>query len=250
VVAIGVGVTVSGAVLTGDLSRPWQGSSLGLGYALIDIGLGAIIVFVFLDALVTRQKTVSEASEREKEQAIWNPVRKQVNGLVSTCLSEILADIVLITNSSQVVSVPFDASQDEIMRLQNQETLKELKRLAVDKSTLVSNLETGPASLLDGGYKKLFLEQGRRLGNLQNRYWSRFLDPQCVALLIDLEQQLYQLDTKIAIVKRERQADENGTLQPISRAVATINIDQLYEILQHIVTLLVDGLDKGLVKFG
>ncbi len=55
---------------------------------------------------------------------------------------------------------------------------------------------------------------------------------------------------KIAIVKREREAERNGILQAISRAVATINVEQFYEILRHIMTLLADGVDKGLVRMG
>jgi len=125
---------------------------------------------------------------------------------------------------------------------------QELKRLAANKSALALGLSAAPVNLLDGECKKSFLERARSLGNLQNRYWSRFLDPQCVVLLIGLEQLLTQLDTKIVIVKREREAERNGTLKPISRELAKINIDQLYEILQQIMRLLADGVDQNLIK--
>ncbi len=248
VAAVGVIAAAGGVLLTGDLGRPWQGYSQGFGYALVDVGLGAIVVFVLLDTLLTRQKTIEEEAQKKKEEEIWNPVRDQVNGLVKTELTETLADFILVTNASQVVWVTPGSTPEETHRLQNQAALEELKRLAGNNSALRSNVAAAVQSLPDGQYNLLFLERGRRLGDLQNRYWSRFLPPQHVALLVDLEQLLYRLDTKIAIVKREREAQQNGTLQPIPQMVAKVNDDQLYEILQRILQLLVNGVDKNLVE--
>jgi hypothetical protein len=62
-----------------------------------------------------------------------------------------------------------------------------MEQMAEDRKLLTTRVEQATLSLLDGQYCDLFLQRAQRLGSLQVRYWSHFLEPETVAYLIDLE---------------------------------------------------------------
>jgi hypothetical protein len=240
---IGLAVAIVGAIISGDFVKPWVGPYFpGLGYALVDVGLGAFLVFIFIERLLSRERSIVQ----DRERRLWDTVREKVEKLVSAELAGITSEIINVTNASQVTMANLDATNEQLEEQERNATLKEMQKMAEDAGLLRTSIGQAALSLLDGQYGELFLQRAERLGNLQLRYWSHFLEPKTVAYLIDLEQSLRTLDLHTRIVARQRQSKtQQGTL---AAKLSEMYVDEVYNDVKEILGLIVKGVRENLVK--
>lgn len=241
----GIVLAVLGFLYTGDYPKLAAFSNLpGLGYALVDVGLGAVAVFILIDSLLLRQRRI----DQQKDAKFWEKVGSRVNELLKGELMGIVADVTLATNASPVISAPIDATSDQLAALEKEATLKVMERMASDIDFLKENVQQAAMNILNGEFGNLFSERAKRLGDLQMRYWSRFLSPVQVSMLIDLEQLLSNLDTHIAIVKKDRQRARETKPAELAHKLSSIYVDEVYKDLQNILKLLVNGIHEGSIE--
>jgi hypothetical protein len=241
-------VATFGLVLSGDIPSPWPGFRFpGIGYSLLDVGLGAVLVFVLIDTLLLRERRRLQ----KKEDELWSAVRGKVDKLV---ISELDIITRAIMNATGVIPWGFQplGSPSEMAEQRKDSMLRELDRLSDDEVLLRERMKSNPYNLFDWEYGKFFAEKADALGSLQVRYWSRFLEQDVVGFLIDLEQELRRLDLRLGIVKRDKRELESMK-KPEKAGVLTIFASDeaaVYEGLQEILRLLSFGVRKDLIRFG
>lgn len=200
---IGVAFAAGGLLITGDFWKPWPGIWYfpGLGYALVDVGLGAFLVFIFVERLLSRErKRVHDRDERR-----WDAVSDRVNKLIATELAEIATEMINATNPLQGGFADPDATNEQIREQARNTTLREMERMTDDDELLHTRVEQATQNILDRPHGDLYFQRAEEIGNLQQRDWSRFLPPRKLTYLIDLEQALKTLDIHTRITARERE---------------------------------------------
>ena len=228
-VSIGILIAFFGIILTGDFITPWVGYyNKELGYTLVDVGLSGFVVFIFIDTLLFRNK-----------RRVWKDIHVQMKALVETELNGITTDVMMITGVRAVAIEKMGESVSDTTDLYRKSALADMENLASDMKKLRARV---PKELFDGAYGEIFAQRAKRLQQLQLSYWSEFLDPRQVALMINLEQLLDSLDTQLAIVVKQRQAKD-----ALSKGFAELYEDAVYEDLQRLLATLARGCHEGLI---
>lgn len=240
---LGVALAAFGLLITGDFGKPWSGAySPGLGYAFVDVGLGALLVFIFVERLLSRERKLVQ----DRERRLWDAVRDKVNKLIETELAGIASEMINATNASQPGMADPETTNEQIEEQSRNATFNEMEKMSEDGELLRTRAEQAALNILDRQYGDLFVQRAERLGDLQRRYWSHFLNPKTVAYLIDLEQALETLDIHTRITARERQNPRRrGSLE---EALAGMYDHEVYNDLQTILKLIVQGVHENLVK--
>lgn len=240
--ALGVVLAGVGVLITGDFVKLWPGTWYfqGLGYALVDVGLSAFLVFIFVEELLSRDRRLS----REREAARWDAVRDRVNRLIETTLSGIAAETINATNPIQSGFADPEATNEQILEKARNSILNELEKMTEDTALLRNRVERAATNILDRPHGDLYAQRAGKLGNLQQRYWSHFLNPQTVAYLIDLEEALETLDLHTKITARERQHPAKaGSLEEALRETGMYD-QKVYRDLQTILKLITQGVHE------
>jgi hypothetical protein len=233
--SMGALAVIVGLTVTGDFVRPWVGYyNPGLGYTFVDVGFGAFIVFIFIDRLLLRER-------RE----YWKEVGAKARNLVKTELMGIVADVLSVTMVSRPSFAPVDATNEELLQLEKEATLKGMETQANDLQVLRDSVSE---DFLDGKYGEIFSTRAKRLADLQLRYWSNFLEPKLVALMIDIEQLLDILDTHIKIVAKDREQERATTSSELSKRLAAMYVEEVYKDLQNLMKKLLAGIQENLIE--
>jgi len=143
------------------------------------------------------------------------------------------------------ISIPHGLSREEERRLFVDAHLKEARRLSVNLDAL---RERGMPNIAFG--RGLFGRRAESLASFQNRYWSRLLEPQLVAYLIDLEGKLRLVDTCLDIYLNYLNLPQPNLpegVQSLRDFEVASSQQSLLEAMQQLLVLVVDGIDKGLV---
>jgi hypothetical protein len=241
---LGTALAVFGLLITGDFGKPWSGMWYfpGLGYALFDVGLGALLIFIFVERLLSMERKLVQDRERRR----WDAIRDKVKKLIAAELSGIASEMINATNASQPAMAGPDATNEQIEEQARRATFKEMEKMSEDRELLRANAEQAALSILDRQYGDLFAQRAERLGDLQLRYWSHFLDPKTVAYLVDLEQALETLDIHTKITQRERQ--HPARKRSIEEALTGMYDQEVYRDLQTILKLIVEGVHENLIE--
>jgi hypothetical protein len=234
---LGASIVILGLLVTGDFAKPWTGwpgYNSALGYTFADVGLGAFIVYIFIDTLLLREKRQH-----------WKEVGVRARKLVKTELMGILVDVIFSTNLTRGSFGSNSASEEELLRAEKEATVKAMENQANDLSAIRDSVSE---DLLDGKHGDIFSLRAKRLGNLQLRYWSNFLEPKLVALMMDLEQLLDVLDTHIKIVAQDRVRERSRTPSILSKQLSLMYVEQVYKDLQPLLRKLLEGVNENLIE--
>jgi hypothetical protein len=234
---LGAFTVIVGLLLTGDFAKPWvgwPGYNPGLGYTIIDVGLGAFLVYIFIETLLLR--------ERRQH---WKEVEVRARKLVKTQLMGILADVISATNLTRTSFASIDASKEEISGAEKEATVRAMEQQASDLQAIRDSVSE---DVLDGKYGDIFSSRAKRLGDLQARYWSDFLEPRLVALLIDLEELLDISDMHIKIVAQDRERARSTPPSDLSKQLADLYVEEVYKDLQNLLKKLLEGVKENLIE--
>jgi hypothetical protein len=224
----------------------WQGFPFpGIGYSLLDVGLGAVVVFVLIDTLLLRERRRLQ----EKEDELWSAVRDKVDKLVASELTSITHAIFGATGLHPW-GFQRPASESEMTKERKGSALQELSRFLDDEELLPRRMKSSHLNPFDWDYGKFFAEKADALGSLQVRYWSRFLEQDLVSFLIDLEQELRKLDLHLAIVRSDKDELKKMKKPEKAGALAIFAWDKgvVYDCLQEILRLLSYGIQEDLIR--
>jgi hypothetical protein len=240
---IGIALSAFGLLITGDFGRPWAGSWYfpGVGYALLDVGLGALLVFGFVEKLLSRERKLAY----ERDTARWNAVKDKVMKLISAELNGIATEIINATNPLQGGFSDPDATNEQILEQTRNTILKQLEVMAEDDTLLRTRVAQASPNILDRPHGDLYAQRAQKVGTLQARYWSPFLEPKMVSYLIDIEQALENLDIHTRITHGERQRPTGeGTLE---EALTGWYDQAVYRDLQTLLRLIIQGAHENLI---
>jgi hypothetical protein len=140
---------------------------------------------------------------------------------------------------------PIDATNEELSRLEKEATLKGMETQANDLQVLRDSVSE---DFLDGKYGEIFSTRAKRLGDLQLRYWSNFLEAKLVALMIDIEQLLDILDVHIKIVAKDRERERAMASSDLSKRLAAMYVEEVYKDLQNLMKKLLAGIRENLIE--
>lgn len=136
------------------------------------------------------------AEERKR----WRRISDKVQDLLSDELSAIFSDLSLILISPKVFSIEAETPEQEIKEIQQKTEeyqMSELERLASGDLEDVKQLLVKEKNLLEGKYGRLFEKRSDNLSDIELKY-GKFLEPEKLRLVIDLERLLKSLHGNIA----------------------------------------------------
>jgi hypothetical protein len=248
---VGIGIAAGGLVVSGDLFDLFkiQGipRSPGIGYSLLDVGLGAVIVYVLIDILFLRERRAIQ----KQENRLWNTVEKKVRDLVMSELVAVTDGILNATNAHTVIMQQLNKSAEELKKERRDKTLEQIDLMSRDGDVLRERVKSNPYSPFEWNYGEFFAERADALGSLQVRYWSRFLSPDIVGFLIDLEQQLRKLDVHVKRARSDQEElkqMEKSAEKGMAIAIMGWDVDLVYDDLQGILGLLSSGIQRNLIE--
>jgi len=212
-------VVAIGIILVADLPH-MLGSSFSMreaGYTAFSLGAEIILFTLIIDQLLLR-------GERKQ----WEKVQDTVIDLIKTELTKTFFDV------ADLLGLIADLRKDT--RLDTQFAAK-MKRLAEDRSELGKIVD--PMLARADGVSAFSLLSGRakKLGDLQDRYSFRFLKPELLKTMIDLERTLETVSSDASI------ASKVGMFDQIYRNLFFYHLRELLE-------LLVQAVDKGWIEMG
>lgn len=170
-----------------------------IGFTLISIGGDVIVTYVVIDNLLLRE-------DRNK----WKNVQLKVENLVQMELNGILSDIMLVSGANNItLTYPVDLTPEEERKYFDREHLKRLRQLSSDLELLGQSAQGTHIDFLGGATGDLFTSRADHLGQLQIRYWTKFLRPTELGFIIELETKLRDLDMDISIAKNIPSTQQN-----------------------------------------
>ena len=203
-----------------------------LGYTFLEWAGDVILVYLIIDILLLRD-------DRRR----WNDVKDRVLDLVRGELTGILIDVNSVTGAGIApITLPRNASEEEEKTAYNKAILKEMKELSTDLDLLKKEVDP---HLLRGDFGTLFSDRAKSLGDLQLKYWSKFLEPRQMALIIDLQRLLESLDTHISITKKYKQW---GKKSELSKWTGETFERLVYNDLANLLTVLSQNIDMGMIE--
>ncbi len=233
IACIVIAIAIAGLLVTGDVTGPLGGfRNQNLGYMFLAWAGDIFLVYMVIDILLLKD-------ERQR----WKIVKDRAAQLVNRELTGILADVNLVTKASLVVvTLPADVTENEERTAVGKATLQRMKELSTDLDLLKKTVDP---LLLKGSYGALFSERAKGLGDLQLKYWSKFLEPEQMALIIDLQSQLESLDTHVSItVKYTGWAQQSE----LSKSTAKLYEEYVYRDLQTLLKIMSENIDKGMIE--
>ncbi len=202
-----------------------------LGYNFIAWGGDIFLVYGIIDVLLLRD-------ERNR----WRTVKSRVLALVRTNLTDTLDDVNLVTKAAFVTThFPPQATREQQIEAMRQAILEKMRRLATDSTYL--STEVDPA-LMSGSLNAFFVEKAKRLSDLEVKYWSKFLEPTQMALIIDLESCLDSLNTHITIASKYLQVENPSEGSQQTRRYYE---GFVYEDLGQLLQLLSNGVENDMI---
>ncbi|MGD1055226.1 MAG: hypothetical protein ABR867_03985 [Nitrososphaerales archaeon] len=227
-------VAVLGFVLIFVIGVPLLLVSSQWGFTFISWGGGILLTYLVVDVLLLQQ-----------DRANWKAVEEKVRSVIRSELQGIRIDVTLFTGAQDVVvSFPAEATREEEEHLLASEQLREARRLVADIAALKQRVN--PLFFQAGS---LFESRADKLASLQNRYWSRLLEPELMGYLIDLEGKLRLVGTCLAMYNKYSEAPgpTDEALKPLRMFEIDSSKEALYQSLQQLLALVVDGIDRGIV---
>jgi hypothetical protein len=194
------------------------------GFVFVSIGADIIVTYLVIDQLLLHE-----------ERNAWKAVEDKVNQMIQTELETVFIHLGLITGAIGSLS-PGQNQQDELF--------DEMKKLAEP-----SNLATLESNLVHMGLFKqpddlsvvnALSISARRLGELQLRFSVKFLDPELMHFIIDLENYLLNIDKQITLGRAIINWGVTSTPSVFERGVA--------RTLQSLIKLFGQGIDNDLFK--
>ena len=205
--------------------------SQNLGYVMVGWTGDIVLVYFVVDTVLLRD-------ERNR----WKVVKDKVRKLVDSELTGIVADVSLVTAAShEVVTLPVDSTGEEEVTALRHGQLEKMTQLSRDIGTLRQSVDT---HLFQGGYGSLFAHRAQNLDDLQLKYWAKFLEPEQMALIIDLQRLLESLDSDVRIVLKYEAAPNTSNL---SKAMAKVYENYGYGTLKELMSLLVENVEQGMI---
>jgi len=221
-----------GLLISGDVTGPlnWFHNQ-NLGYSLLGWTGDIVLVYFIVDTLLLKE-------ERHR----WESVKDKVEKLVDAELTGILIDVNMVTGANvAVVTLPPDSTKREEVAALRKATLEKMKELIDDPDILRKEVDP---HLLRGDYGTLFANRARRLGDLQLKYWSKFLEPKQMALIIDLQRLLESLDTHIGIVVKY---EKWGRDSELSKLTAREHEGYAFDTIKALLVILVENVELGMI---
>jgi hypothetical protein len=232
IACIVIAMLALGALVSGDITGPINGfHNQSLGYTILG-WTGEIVLLGFVvDTLLLRD-------ERRR----WQSVKDKVAKLIDSELTGILIDVNMVTGAGvAVVTLPGNSTEQEEFSELRKATLQKMKELIDDPAILRKEVDP---HLFRGDYGTLFASRARHLGDLQLKYWSKFLEPEQMGLIIDLERLLRSLDTHIGIVVKY---DKWGQTSELSKLTAREHEGYACDTLKALLALLVENVEAGTI---
>jgi len=183
------------------------------GHTLLSLGADVFLVYIVVEVLLLRD-----------ERRYWNSVQGKVKDLIDGEFLLLFTDLALLFPRM----LRFLSSSEN----PGEEILTEMRNLMGNRSELEKAVDP---DLFKGGYSQVFSDRGRSLGNLQLRYSFRFLEPELVSVMIDLENVFKDLSSSVSAVAN------NPFHERDLRSFVFFNMEQLLRVL-------VQAVDAGVVK--
>jgi len=233
IVTIVLVMILFGLAITGDIVGPICGfRNQDLGYMILAWSGDIFFVYLVIDLLLLRE-----------ERLRWRDVKDKVLELVKSELTGILTEVNLVTHAAFAATwVQEGATTDEMKASFKKAVLQRMKDLSQDNERLKAEADM---SLLKGAYGTLFSDRAKRLGDLQLRYWSKFLEPEQMALIIDLQGCLESLHTHVLIASKYVQLSQQSESVDWT---AEMYKDRVYKDLQSLLRMLSESVDKGMIE--
>jgi len=196
------------------------------GFTLISIGVDIAVTYLIIDQLLLSD-----------ERRTWKVVEEQAHELIASELSRVFLCLGVVTGIINSLA-PGEHREKEL--------LEEMRKLAepANISVLQNNLArlklfqaVLPAAVPEV-INSLTREYAERLGELQLRYSSRFLDPKLVRLMADVENHLRHLGIIISELRSVLTLSEE---LDTSAYEATIAKDDIQPLLKAFVDAVDDG---------
>jgi hypothetical protein len=206
----------------------------GWGFQFVGWGGGILLTYLVVDVLLLHQDRVN-----------WSQVGDRVRSDIRSELRGVRIDVTLLSGAQDiVVSLPANASREEESRLFAEAQMVEARRLAGDLGAMREKLS--PAIEQAGA---LFKSRADHLASFQSRYWSRLLEPALMGYLIELEGKLRFVDTSLSIYLKYKTAPAptDNTMEPLREYLIGSSKEALVESVQQLLTLVLEGVNKGFV---
>ena len=216
---IAVLLAVIGIVLVGDSSRILAPgfSAREAGYMAFSFAAEIVLFALIIDQLLLR-------GERRQ----WKKVEDTVIDLIKTELTKTFFDV------ADLLGLIADLRKDA--RLDTQFAAK-MKRLADDRSELEKIIDPKLAGIDGASAFSLFSRRAKKLGDMQVRYSFRFLNPELLKTMIDLEKTLETVHSDASIVSKR------GMFGQTYR-------NMLFSHLRELLELLVQAVNHGWIEMG
>jgi hypothetical protein len=206
----------------------WNGLSLSdWGYTMFSLGADIALVYLLIDVLVLR-------NERET----WRAVETETMMLIRADLLGLLLHVAALVGAIRPRD-PDSTAESMLaeMRLLSHEENRDELRKRMDEwlfGALPEDSDRDPTFAMS--VASTITDYPRRLGNLPLRCPRKFLDPALVALMIELENDLEELNKDILI------AGKVG-LNRFAQIYRTVAVS----VMRRLLETLVNGVDKGMV---
>ena len=193
-----------------------------------------LYTYLIVDVLLLRQ-----------DRSNWKVVEQKVRSSIRAELIGIRNDVTFLSGAQDIVLVfPSGATREQEERFVTREHLKEARRLS-------GNLEAVRQKGLErlNGVKDLFDYRADKIASFQLRYWSRLLEPELMAFLIDLEDKLRRVQLSLDLLRKYKSFPEPSErwAKDLQGFQISSSQETLYQDMQGLLSLMVDGVDKGFV---
>jgi hypothetical protein len=207
-----------------------------LGYTFVAWGGGTFLTYLVVDVLLLRE-----------DRGNWKVVKDKAVSVINSELEGIRIDTLLFSGSEDlVITIPDGLSEEQETRFFAEEHLNEARRLSNNLEALKGR---GLPNILN--VKGLFDSRADKLASFQNRYWSRLLEPDLMAYLVDLEARLRRVDTSLEVLRKYQGFPEpTDELRGIREWEISSSWETLYRDMQSLLSCVLNGVDRGIIPKG
>ena len=207
---------------------------------ILGVSSELILVYLIIDRLLLEE-------ERKK----WKSIADKVKGLISVELYGVFIDFSNLVRSTHAIALMIDPewSEEETRRKFGEEKLSRVRSFLEisNNQELRDSIEPG---LLRGNCGKLFSDRVTNLNELESKY-SKYLSPQELGALIDLQKHLKRLDLHIKIIERfshENVADQSELVRAFAQLERASLENEAPKTVQQIFKVLLEAYDLGMFK--